>query len=35
LNGPRNRLIAIVGLAQIRAYRFSVAYRALTRRNEE
>jgi GT2 family glycosyltransferase len=35
LNGTRNRLIAIVGLAQIRAYRFSVAYRALTRRDEE
>src|SRR3984885_15251441 len=35
LNGTRNRLMAIVGLAQIRAYRFSVAYRALTRRDEE
>jgi GT2 family glycosyltransferase len=35
LNGTRNRLMAIVGLAHIRAYRFSVAYRALTRRDEE
>ena len=35
LNGTRNRLMAIVGLAQIRAYRFSVAYRALTRRDEK
>jgi GT2 family glycosyltransferase len=35
LNGTRNRFIAIVGLAQIRAYRFSVAYRALIRRDEE
>jgi hypothetical protein len=35
LNGTRNRLMAIVGLAQIRAYRFSVAYRELTRRDEK
>ena len=35
LNGTRNRLMAIVVLAQIRAYRFSVAYRVLTRRDEE
>jgi hypothetical protein len=27
--------MAIVGLAQIRAYRFSVAYRELTRRDEK
>ena len=35
LSGTRNRLMAIVGLAQIRAYRFSVAYRALVRRDEK
>jgi glycosyltransferase involved in cell wall biosynthesis len=35
LSGPRNRLMAILGLAQIRAYRLSVAYRALTRRDED
>ena len=35
LHGMRNRLMAIVGLAQIRAYRFSVAYRAFVRRDEE
>jgi glycosyltransferase involved in cell wall biosynthesis len=35
LNGTRNRLMAIVGLAQIRGYRFSVAYRALTRPDEK
>ena len=35
LNGSRNRLRAIAGLAQIRAYRFSVAYRALVRRDEK
>jgi GT2 family glycosyltransferase len=35
LHGMRNRLMAIVGLAQIRAYRFSVAYRAVVRRDEE
>jgi glycosyltransferase involved in cell wall biosynthesis len=29
LSGTRNRLMAIAALAQIRAYRFSVAYRAL------
>jgi glycosyltransferase involved in cell wall biosynthesis len=29
LHGMRNRLMAIVGLAKIRAYRFSVAYRAI------
>jgi GT2 family glycosyltransferase len=35
LHGMRNRLMAIVGLAQIRAYRFSVAYRAVVRRDEK
>jgi GT2 family glycosyltransferase len=31
LSGVRNRLLAIKGLAQIRAYRFSVAYRTVVR----
>jgi hypothetical protein len=35
LSGSRNRLRAIAGLAQIRAYRFLVAYRALVRRDEK
>src|SRR5262249_45291823 len=35
LHGMRNRLMAIVGLSQIRAYRFSVAYRAVVRRDEK
>ncbi len=35
LGGIRNRLMAIAGLAQIRAYRFSMAYRALMRRDEK
>jgi GT2 family glycosyltransferase len=35
LSGVRNRLMAIVGLAQIRAYRFSVAYRAVLGRDEK
>ncbi len=35
LHGVRNRLMAIVGLAQIRAYRFSVAYRAFVRGDEK
>jgi GT2 family glycosyltransferase len=35
LSGIRNRLMAIAGLAQIRAYRFLVAYRALVRRDEK
>jgi hypothetical protein len=35
LHGMRNRLMAIVGLAQIRAYRFSVAHRAVARRDEK
>jgi GT2 family glycosyltransferase len=34
LNGIRNRLMAIGVLAQIRAYRFLVAYRAVARRDE-
>jgi hypothetical protein len=32
LHGMRNRLMAIGGLAQIRAYRFSMTYRAVVRR---
>jgi len=35
LSGSRNRLMAIAALAQIRAYRFSVAYRELTQRDEK
>ena len=35
LKGMRNRLMAIGVLAQIRAYRFLVAYRAVVRRDEE
>jgi hypothetical protein len=35
LSGMRNRLMAIIGLAQIRAYRFSVAYRAVVRGDEK
>jgi GT2 family glycosyltransferase len=35
LHGMRNRFMAIAGLAQIRAYRFSVAYRAVVRRDEK
>jgi glycosyltransferase involved in cell wall biosynthesis len=35
LGGIRNRFMAIAGLAQIRAYRFSVAYRDLVRRDEK
>jgi hypothetical protein len=35
LHGMRNRLMAIVGLALIRAYSFSVAYRAVARRDEK
>jgi GT2 family glycosyltransferase len=35
LRGIRNRLVAIGALAQIRAYRFLVAYRAVARPNEK
>jgi GT2 family glycosyltransferase len=35
LSGSRNRLMAIAALAQIRAFRFSMAYRALVRRDEK
>lgn len=35
LSGSRNRLMAIAALAQIRAYRFSVAFRELTQRDEK
>ena len=34
LPGMRNRLMAIVGLAQIRAYRLSIAYQAVVRQDE-